>query len=51
MKTQIIEYPLEEYNFTRIISNFLEVDELSEIEAESVIKNSKGNKLAIYLLK
>ena len=44
MKTRIIEYPLEKYNFTRIISNFLAVDELSEIKAESVIENSSGNK-------
>ena len=43
MRTQIFNYPLKEYNFTDLLEGMLEVNNLSEIECESVIENKTGS--------
>lgn len=42
MKTEIFNYPLKKYDFTKIISDFLNTGDLSELEAEPV-ENSTHN--------
>lgn len=45
MKTEIFNYNLQEYNFTKIIEDFLEVEDLSEIAIVDKKTVEKGNSL------